>query len=181
MRYGHVGTFEERRQAEETAKQNGINFEVKLYADEEKVTAVVQKMKNEMDRAATDASFEFMPWGYFEDGTAYQPDMEEMITTLAKKEEFVYPEGLATIPEEEMPSYLRYEYYQDDYDWEEHYGEEYTPKDANISRFLYSGESKGVNIDVTGTVALIMQAVQDSQFGQIKRTCADNAYGEHAG
>ncbi len=168
MRYGHTGTFEERKQAEETAKLSGIAFPVKIYADEEKVSAVILKMKNEIDRAAEDASFEFMPWGYFEDGTAYQPDVEEMITTLAKKDEFVYPEGLVTIPEEEMPSELRYEYYQDDYDWEEHYEEQYTPKDANISRFLYSGESKGVNIDLSGTVQLVMQAVQNSSFGVLE-------------
>ena len=168
MKYGHVGTFDDRKQAAETAKLSGIDFKVKLYADEEKVSAVILNMKNEIDRAAEDASFEFMPWGYFEDGTAYQPDMEEMVTTLAKKDEYVYQEGLVTIAPEEMPSELRYEYYQDDYDWEEHNGEEYTPKDANISRFLYSGESKGVNIDHAGTVDLVMQAVQNNNFGVIE-------------
>lgn len=168
VRYGHVGTFEERKQEKETALAQGIDFDIAVYADEAKISSIIQTLKNEMDAEASDASFIFMPWGYFEDGTAYEPDAEEMITTLAKKDEYVYPEGLVTIPDEQMPSDLRYEYYQDDYYWEEHYGEQYKPKDANISRFLYQSESKGVNIDKAATVELIMQAVQNGGFGVIE-------------
>ena len=126
-------------------------------------------MKNEIDRAAEDASFEFMPWGYFEDGTAYQPDMEEMVTTLAKKDEYVYQEGLVTIGTgRNARANLGMNIIRTTTTGEEHNGEEYTPKDANISRFLYSGESKGVNIDHAGTVDFVMQAVQNNNFGVIE-------------
>lgn len=167
MRFGHIGTFEDRQRAKMMAGSDGINFELEMYADKAKVQAAVAKLKTQLDREPSDAAFTFMPWGYFEDGTAYEPDMDEMVTTLSKKKEFVYAEGLVTIPAEEMPSELRYEYYQDDYDWEEHYDKQYTPKDANISRFLYTEETKGVVIDQDTTVDLIVTAVQNDEFGVI--------------
>lgn len=167
MRFGHIGTFEDRQRAKMMAGSDGVNFELEMYADKAKVQAAVASLKTQLDREQSDAAFTFMPWGYFEDGTAYEPDMNEMVTTLSKKKEFVYTEGLVTIPADEMPSELRYEYYQDDYDWEAHYKKQYTPKDANISRFLYQGEVKGVNIDQDATVDLIVAAVQHDEFGVI--------------
>ena len=167
MRYGHVGTFDERKAAKEAAGSNGAPFDIEMFADKGKVVAVIADLKLAMDRPSSDAGYTFMPWGFFEDGTAYEPDMEEMVTILSKKDEFVYPEGLVTIADEDMPSDLRYEYYQDDWDWEEHYEEQYKPKDANIARFSYSGESKGVVVDSAATVELVMAAVQNDDFSKI--------------
>jgi vancomycin resistance protein YoaR len=111
-----------------------------------------------------------MPWGYFEaDGTAYVPDMDEYMTTISKKKEFVYPEGLATIAPEEMPAQIRYQYYRASYYYrDKNDGEVYIPKDANIARFKYTEESKGVDIDAQGLAELITASVESAVFGSIE-------------
>ena len=168
--YGRAGVFDDRKTQLETAHSTGMDFAVKVIADEAKVAAAATLFKSENDVAALGAGFEFMPWGYFEaDGTPYTPDMEEYMTTISKKKEFVYPEGLATIAPEDMPAQVRYQYYHASYYYrEKNDGEVYIPKDANIARFKYTAESKGVDIDAQGLAQLITASVESAVFGSIE-------------
>lgn len=165
--YGHSGTFDERRQAAGTAKQQGIDFPVETYIDKNKVDEVVATLKALKDKEPTEAQFTFMPWGYMPDGTEYTPDMLKMYDTIADKDEYVFPEGLVRV--DEMPLEIRYQYYEDDYFYREHHDDKvYIPNAANISRFLYAGEVYGVVIDKNQTVDLIMAAVENDDYTTIQ-------------
>ena len=168
--YGRTGGFDERKTQTQTAQSTGMAFTVKVYADETKVTAAAAKFKSENDVAASGAGFEFMPWGYFEaDGSAYTPDLGEYMTTISKKKEFVYPEGLAVIAPEDMPAKIRYQYYHASYYYrDKNDGEVYIPKDANIARFKYTKESKGIDIDAQALAALIIGKVESADFGAVE-------------
>ncbi|MBT3320207.1 MAG: VanW family protein [Clostridia bacterium] len=172
--FGRAGTFDERKVEIDIAKAGEANFGAALVADETFVAVYVAQLKSELDKDASGAGYEFMPWGYFEaDGSAYEPDMEAMIVAFSKKEDYVYPEGLARIEEPDMPSELRYQYYRGDQYWRVYKPEEgvYLPPDANIARFKYAQESKGITIDAAGTVDVIMAAVANGETAVISVPC----------
>lgn len=168
--YGRTGSFDDRQTQLGMANGTGIDLDAKVCADEATVSAAAQLFKSENDVAAFSAGYEFMPWGYIEaDGTAYEPDVDEYITTISKKKEFVYMQGLITIAEEDMPALVRYQYYVAKYYYrDKNDGEVYIPKDANTARFKYTEESKGIDIDAQGLSALILTAVENAQFGSIE-------------
>ena len=168
--FGRTGSFDERKTQTQTANSSGMAFTVKVCADETKVAAAAALFKSENDVEASGAGFEFMPWGYFkEDGTAYVPDIDEYMTTMSKKKEFVYPEGLAVLSTEEMPDEIRYQYYHASYYYRDKNDDEvYIPKDANIARFKYTKESKGIDIDAPGLAAAVTAAVESAEFGTIE-------------
>ena len=85
--------------------------------------------------AAQDASYVFMPNGYFADGTPYDPESYDE-DTLGEPQ-------LVRISEEQMPNNIRYEYWKN-----KEYIDGYIPKDAGISRFYYTPEQRGLKTDV---------------------------------
>lgn len=169
--YGHSGSFEERKEAADTARAEGVAFEVDVYVDEEKAKKKIADIKAEMDTEPQEAGYVFTPWGHFEDGTPFEPDADElevMYKAIAGRDEYVLPEGLQRIAEEDMPNEWRYQYYNDSYFYYKKYDKHYIPKDASIQRFYYTEQLKGIVIDGIATLQLIMEAVQNDDFSTIK-------------
>jgi hypothetical protein len=174
VKFGRSGTFDERKEQIDAAKAGEADFSAKLVAQEADVAVYVAQLKMDHDKEASNAGYEFMPWGYFEaDGSAYEPNMEEMIAAFSNKEDYVYPEGLVRIAEGEMPNELRYQYYRGDKYWREYKPEEgvYLPPDANIARFKYAQESKGIEIDAVAATTKISEAVQSGDTTVISVPC----------
>lgn len=163
LAYGNTGNIFERISNANTAKKQGKDFKVNVLADRNTVLAALQTIKDKLDRQPIDATFAFTPRGYLEDGTVYQPDEQEMIEKSAARENLGLPEDLVRIPEDQMPSILRYDYWQND-----HYVEDYVPADANISRFEYTDEVVGRTFNIESVADIIIAQVENSVFSTIK-------------
>jgi vancomycin resistance protein YoaR len=150
--FGRTGDFAQRTADIEAAK-GGKDFAVSVNADEASVKAALIALDTTINVAAQDASYVFMPNGYFADGTAYDP-----ATYDATKGE---PQ-LVKVAEEEKPNKLRYEYWQN-----KKYIENYIPKNADISRFLYSPEQRGLKTDTDALAALILEAVESGDLSAV--------------
>ncbi|MGI5918659.1 MAG: VanW family protein [Christensenellales bacterium] len=154
LQYGNTGTLEERKEAINKAKKEGMPFEVSIKASREAIAAALLPLKDELDKPATDATVIFTPWGHLPDGTPYEQDQQEMIEAAARGKMWSRPD-LVRIPDSEMPNKLRYKYWKND-----KYVSDSIPVDANISRFVYKEGSKGRSVD--------MEYVVDMAYGQIQ-------------
>ena len=61
--FGHSGSFDERKQASDNAKNEGADFAVDVYLDEDKAKKMVSTLKALVDTEPVEAGFEFMPYG----------------------------------------------------------------------------------------------------------------------
>lgn len=159
--YGHTGTLEERKQAIETAKAQGVAFTVNVYADREKVSQKLLALKAELDTQPVNASATFMPWGYLADGTAYTQDEKAMIEAAANGKMWERPD-LVRISEQDLPNALRYKFWDTD-----EYSSDNIPQDANIARFLYTAEQSGRSVDMETVVNSVMNAVETGDYSVI--------------
>ncbi len=161
LSFGHSGTLDERKQAIEETKEQGVDFPVKVLADREKVLNVLLALKATLDQQPMNASYVFTPWGHLPDGTPYEQDVADMIKTTAGGDEIKRPE-LARIPAEDMPNKLRYLFWKND-----EYVANYIPKDADISRFVYTDGIFGRSVDMEAVADGIMKAVETGNYDTI--------------
>ena len=165
LAYGHTGSFDERKQAADTARADGADFAVDAYIDQEKTRATLTAAKNELDTPPQDASCTFAPWGIkLEDNTPYQPDEEkirDMVDANAGRDDFDWPE-LVRIADADMPIKLRYQYYQDS-----RYIDDYRPKDANVARFIYNEAVTGLVVDMDAVEQMVIAAVENDDYSTI--------------
>lgn len=150
LSYGHTGSFDDRKLATETPK----DFCVIVRAKEENVKKALKSLKQNWDKQAKDATYKFMASGYFKDDTKYDPNTYD--------EKSLGKPNLVMIDEEGQPIALRYQYYNHD---------EYVknqPIGANISRFLYTKEQKGIDIDIDDLTKKIIEVVDNNDYSTIK-------------
>ena len=159
--YGHTGTFEERKQAFDTANSQGVGFLVNLTVDETVLNAALYDFKKETDTVPFDASCEFMPWGYLEDGTAYEPDISEMDEAHARGKDYAEPDDLVHIAAENMPNSLRYQYYNT-----KKYADK-MPDGADIARFRYTEGVTGLILDIDQIAGQVLNQVQTGEYSDI--------------
>jgi len=162
LQYGNTGTLEERKEAIEKAKNEGMPFEVSIKASREAIAAALLPLKDELDKPATDATVTFTPWGHLPDGTPYEQDQQEMIEAAARGKMWNRPE-LARIPDSEMPNKLRYKYWKND-----KYVNDSIPDDANISRFVYKEGAKGRSVDMEYVVDMAYSQIQSGEYSVIE-------------
>jgi vancomycin resistance protein YoaR len=156
MAYGRAGTFDERLAAAGTAKETGVDFPVDVIADETQLMAALTALKPRLDVAALDATATFTPNGHFADGTPYDPATWDEDTNGEPP--------LVMLTQDEYPNPLRYEYYNDSYYEKD---EDKIPKDAYVSRFYYTAEQTGVDVDLTDLAAQIQTALQNDDTAVI--------------
>lgn len=161
MTFGNTGTLEERKQAIEQAKAQGVPFTVTTSTDREKIAAVLLPLKATLDKPAVDAACTFTPWGHTADGTAYVQDQQAMIEAAASGKLWDRPE-LARIPDEELPNKLRYKFWNND-----QYVDDYKPEDANISRFVYTEGTDGLSVDMETVVDQAMSQIDSGNYSEI--------------
>ena len=159
LAYGHSGTSDERKQAENTAATNGINLAVRLTAEKNSLKSTLASVKTSLDKMPVDASCTFMPRGYNSDGSKYVPDEEALITAASKGTAVVLPDTLVRNPADQMPNKLRYEFYKDS-----KYIKDYIPTQSNVSRFLYQSEVVGVSVDVDGLADGIIAQLKTGNY-----------------
>ena len=152
--YGHTGSFEERQQAAQAARTDGVNFTVDVLVDKAKVSAALAALDTTFNAAPMEASYTFMPNGYFADGTAYDPETYDENTLGAPQ--------LVRVDAADKPNPLRYQYWQNT-----KYVANYIPKDADIARFLYIPEQKGLKTDLAKLADLIVAAVENDDYAVI--------------
>ncbi len=157
--FSRSGDFKKRSEELADIKDGGKDFKVSISADEASVKAALVSLGEPFNVEAKDATYTFMPDGYFEDGTPYTIPTD----SYGKGTEEV--SGLVRIPDTEMPNKFRYQYWQN-----KKYIENYIPKDANISRFLYTPEQRGTKTDVDELAALILEAVQNGDLTSVIST-----------
>ena len=162
--YGHTGSFDERKTAADTAKADGIDFPVDVYADADMVDSALQALKEELDASPAEAGFVFMPDGYYLiDGVAYTPDEYNAMKEAAEEagEAFIEQE-LVRLADADKPNELRYQFYQDT-----KYIDGYIPPDADIARFYYTESTTGLVIDIAALDSMIVDAVQTDNYETI--------------
>lgn len=155
IKFGRTGSFEERALDIKAAAEGRGAFDIKITADEAAVMAALTEHYETFNNDARDASYIFMPNGYLEDGTPFDPG-------AFNGKAIAYPDTLVRIPQEQMPNPLRYQYWK-----KTKYIKDSIPVDANIARFLYIEEEKGINTDMNALAALIIKAVEDADFATV--------------
>ncbi len=167
LSFGRSGSFVERKMAYDTARSDGKDFTVSLRLEEGKLRAALADIKKELDRAPLNAAAIFMPNGYTlaADGTplAFEPDPKAMADAHSRYKEIKRPAGLVRITADQMPNKLRFQYWETD-----HYEEkDNIPADANISRFIYTPEVTGIDVDTEAICDHVMNAVSSDDFSTI--------------
>lgn len=157
LAYGHSGILAQ--QDQEKALKNGVNFAVKPVANKQALAEKLSSIKGQMDVAPVDASFEFMPRGFSQDGTKYEPDEKALIKACAQGKAVVLPDSLVRIPADKTPNKLRYEFYK-----ETKLVKDYIPYQADISRFFYKGGTDGQSVDVEALAESIISKVQSGDY-----------------
>ncbi|MEL7602748.1 MAG: VanW family protein [Bacillota bacterium] len=151
MAYGRTGAFDERLAAAATAKETGVDFPVDVIADETRLAAALAALRVRLDVAPVDATVKFTPNGHLADGSEYDPSKWD--------EDNDGEPPLVMLPADEYPNALRYEYYNDD-----HYEtglEDKIPEEAYISRFFYTQEQTGIDVDLIDLAVQIKTALQN--------------------
>ncbi|MFA5676289.1 MAG: VanW family protein [Christensenellales bacterium] len=155
VKFGRTGSFEERVLDIKAAGEGGGAFEIRICADEASVQAALVVQYDKFNNDPRNATYIFMPNGYLEDGTQFEPG-------AFSGKAIEYPDTLVRIPEEQMPNPLRYQYWK-----KTKYIKDTIPTDANISRFLYIEEEKGLNTDMDDLGAQIIKAVENADFSTV--------------
>jgi vancomycin resistance protein YoaR len=94
-----------------------------------------------------DAGWQFTPSGHYPDGAEYDPKISGQPVR---------------VPESEMPSALRYQYYRTN-----RFIGDYIPADADIARFVYVKEENGLIVEVRPIVNSIIDAVEKGDYSAI--------------
>ncbi len=162
LSYGHTGPFDDRLQAANTAKEQGVELTVSLAVDESELQSALAAIKTVLDQQPQDAQAVFTPWGHYADGTPYTPDAQVLIETAANGKTITYPAELVRLTEDEMPDMLRYQYWKNT-----KYGDEYIPDAATISRFWYVPEQTGLTVDTASIASEIMTQAESGTFSTI--------------
>lgn len=167
LAFGRKGSFAERQQEGNMAKNEGKDFAVSLHVDEQQLRTALADIKRELDKAPQDAAALFMSRGYTlaADGTpkAFEPDPKELADAHARGDEISHPE-LVRIDTADMPNRLRYQFWNED-----HFDEQdFIPVDADISRFVYTPEVTGLSVDTDAIAEDILSAVESGSFSTIK-------------
>ena len=153
--FGRTGSFDERLNELQAAKSGEAAFDIRVVAAEADVKGALAALYDVFNNDPVDASYVFMPNGYLEDGTPYYPDaFNGKAQTL--------PSSIVRIPDEEKPNPLRYQYWK-----KTKYIDNSIPEDANIARFLYTEEEKGLNTDMNALAAMVLDAVENADFSTI--------------
>ncbi len=152
--YGRSGSFEERKEAADAARNNGVDFTVDVLVDKTRVTAALSALEATFNASPMDAAYTFMPHGYFADGTPYDPATYD--------EKTLGPPQLVRVDAADKPNPLRYQYWQNT-----KYVSNYIPKDADIARFLYIPEQKGLRTDTDKLADMIVAAVENNDYSVI--------------
>ena len=165
VEFGHTGSFEDRLQAANEARDTGMDFPVNVLFDEAKLSTALATLKTELDTEPIDATATFMPWGYTldADGNAvpWQPDVKAMADAQSKGNEYEQP-NLVRIPDAEKPLALRYQYWDND-----EYVKDYIPRDWNIARFMYTPEVTGIVVNTQAIYDQIVSQVQSGSYTTI--------------
>lgn len=151
MAYGRTGNFDARLAAANTARETGADFAVEVVADDTQLAAALTALMPRLNTEPLEAAAIFTPNGHFADGTLYDPATYD-------KDANGEPQLVMLTPEE-YPDSLRYEYYNNDY-FETEDGEN-IPRDAYISRFYYTSEQTGIDVDMEDLAAQIQSALQN--------------------
>lgn len=151
--FGRTGDFKQRSEDIKSA-ESGMDFPVSMTADEQNVKSALSALDTTFNVAAQDASYVFMPNGYFADGTPYDPESYD-------KEAPGEPQ-LVRLLEAQMPNKFRYEFWDNS-----KYVEDYIPKDADISRFLYTPDQRGLKTDLDALTSMILEAVQSDDLSSV--------------
>ena len=147
LKYGHNGNIDDRMRAAYAAKNGLVDLPVTVRAKRENVEAALYPLKEKLDKEPVDASWQFTPGGHYSNGAEYDPKISGQPVR---------------IPESDMPSSLRYQYYRTS-----KYIKNYIPADANISRFTYSKEESGLIVDVKLVVGSVISAVEKDDYSTI--------------
>ncbi len=165
VEYGHTGSFEDRLQAANEARDSGMDIPVNVLFDEATLTSVLAALKTELDTEPINATATFMPWGYTldADGNAvpWEPDLKAMADAHSKGKEFEQP-ALVRLPDAEKPLALRYQYWDND-----EYVDGYIPRDWNIARFSYTPEVTGIVVNTQAIYDQIVSQVQSGSYSTI--------------
>jgi len=161
--YGHTGTFEERVSYMERAQSEGADFTLTLSVDEVKLDAALAEIKRRLDLAPVNATFEFKPWGYLQDGTEYQPDKDALISTAAKGKKIEYPANITRIPQDQMPNKFRYQFW----DTTKYRDKDFIPAAADIARFKYAADVTGISIKTDEIRGQIIEQVKNGAYPPI--------------
>ena len=161
MAFGNTGSLEERKQAIEQAKTQGVSFAVATSPDRDKITAVLLPLKDSLDKPAVDAACTFTPWGHTADGTAYEQDQQAMIEATASGKMWDRPE-LARVPDAETPNKLRYKFWNND-----KYVDDYKPEDTSISRFVYTDGTDGLSVDMDSVINDVFSQIESGSYSEI--------------
>ncbi len=142
--FGHTGSFDDRVNAARDAKEGLGAFEVTVRASEENVKAALSALEQELDVPPVEASAVFTPGGHTADGKELKPGSKAAPVRVGA---------------DSMPSPLRYKYYRTD-----RYIKNYIPKDASISRFVYTEEKDGLDVDIGALAGEVLNAVDTGQY-----------------
>ena len=158
--YGHSDTSDAGKENADPVGESG-SFDVSLSIDELALKAALTKLKQTIDTLPQDATVAFMPWGYTEDGTAYEPDPKALADAHSVGDDLERPE-LVRREETDKQNELRYQFWNED-----EYEEGYTFVDADILRFQYTEEEDGLVIDAEFVAEKIQNALKTGDFSTI--------------
>lgn len=143
LSYGHFGAIGDRAEAASAAMNGAVDFAVTVTAKKENVEAAIFPLKEKLDKAPVDAECKFTPKGHNINGAASGQ--------------------IERIPAGEMPNKLRYKYYRTS-----KYVKNYIPSGAGISRFIYTKEEDGLEVDIRSVAVSVLNAAAKGDYSTIK-------------
>ena len=157
----NVSTNYEEVLAQALAAKSAEEFTVIMTADTAAVGEVLAQLKHSLDAEPINATMTFMPWGYFEDGTAYEPDLTNLAEANAKGKRLEH-DDLVRNDDADTINKLRYQFWDND-----EYVSDYTPADADVARFAYTPGETGISVDTDAAYDAIMAQVNSGEFSTI--------------
>lgn len=152
--FARTGSFDARLADIAAAKSGGAAFTVSISADEAEVRKALAALSGTFNSEARDASYEFRPNGFLADGTQFDPGKFD-----GKPRDL---SALVRLSAAELPNPLRYLYWKGS-----KYIDNSIPVDADIARFQYIEEQKGLETDMEALLGLLLDAVENADFSTI--------------
>ncbi len=176
--YGRTGSFDERLKAANDAKEKGVDLPVTVHYDETALRTALTTLKSQLDTPPIDASATFAPWGFSktenEDGTVtytpYTPELDDIIdycTVISKGKEYTKFPEFVRLSDAEMPSPLRYQYWNDRKGSKGGYEDEAVQRDANVARFIYNEQVDGLVVDIDAIYDAVTAQVESGSYETI--------------